>query len=283
MRRVLCIVLLCLSVTSCRLYDRLFKGDAVARVGKDVLYRSDIEKLNIKGFSREDSIRMVERYIQSWAKNRLLVDMAESHLSKADRDVEAQLEEYRQQLLVYRYEQQYVEQRLDTVVTEAEYRRFYEDNPQSFETHVPLMRGVYIRISDNSPNLNPVKSLYRSRVEEDRERLRQLCYTSAEKYYVFDDWVSLEVIALDSGMELQDMSRILDSRSYMESSTMGYTCLISVTDYVPAGSLAPYEYCRPRIRDVILSRRKQELITSLERNLLNDAIGSDKLIIYTEK
>lgn len=276
-------MLLCLSVSSCRLYDRLFKGDAVARVGKDVLYRSDVENLNIKGFSPEDSARMVERYIQSWAKDRLLLEMAESRLSKADRDVEAQLEEYRQQLLVYRYEQQYVEQRLDTVVTEAEYRMFYDANPQSFETHVPLMRGVYIKISDNSPNLNPIKSLYRTRVEEDMDRLGQLCYTSADKYYIFDDWVSLEVVAEEAGMELQEVTGILDDRSYMERSRMGYTYLVSVSDYVPAGSLAPYGYCRPRIRDVILSRRKQELITSLERNLLNDAIGSDKLIIYSEK
>ena len=115
MRRVLCILMLCLSVSSCRLYDRLFKGDAVARVGKDGLYRRDREKLNIDGFSPEDSIRMVERYIQSWAKDRLLVDMAESHLSKADRAVAAQLEEYLQQLLVFRSDPQYGEQRLDSV------------------------------------------------------------------------------------------------------------------------------------------------------------------------
>ena len=282
MRRVLCILMLCLSVSSCRLYDRLFKGDAVARVGKDVLYRSDIEKLNIDGFSPEDSIRMVERYIQSWAKDRLLVDMAESHLSKADRDVAAQLEEYRQQLLVFRYEQQYVEQRLDTVISESEYREFYEANPNSFVTHVPLMRGTYIKISDNSPNLNPVKSLYRARVQEDRDRLGQLCYSSAEKYYILDEWVSLAVMAEDMGMDVSELSRVLDDRSWMERSSMGYTYLISVSAYVPTGAVAPYEYCRERIRDVILSRRKQDLITSLERNLLNDAIGSDKLIIYSK-
>ena len=109
-------MLLSLTVSSCRLYDTLFKGDVVARAGKDVLYRSDIERLGINGFSPEDSIRMVERYIHAWAKDRLLLDMAESRLSKADRDVTSQLEEYRRQLLVYRYEQQYVEQRLDTAV-----------------------------------------------------------------------------------------------------------------------------------------------------------------------
>ena len=269
------------AISSCRLYDSLFKGDVVARAGRDVLYRSDVEALNITGFSPEDSARIVEHYIVSWAKSRLLLDMALSQLSKADRDVEAQLEEYRQQLLVYRYEQQYVEQRLDTAVTDQEYMDFYEANPASFVTHVPLMKGWYIKVSDDSPNLNPIKSIYRSRVEEDRDRLGQLCYTSAEKYYFFEDWVGLDAVVEGAGLDVQELARVLDNRSFIEKNFLGYTYLISVDDYVPAGSLAPYEYCRERIRNHILNRRKQELIASLERNLLNDAIVSEKFVIYS--
>ena len=257
MRKALLIITFLAAISSCRLYDRLFKGDVVARAGRDVLYESDVEALNITGFSAEDSARIVERYIMSWAKNRLLLDMAESQLSKADRDVEAQLEEYRQQLLVYRYEQKYVEQRLDTVVSEQEYLDFYETNPASFTTHVPLMKGRYIKMSDNSPNLNPVKSLYRSRIEEDMDRLEQLCYTSAEKYYFFEDWVGLDAVVEGTGLDVQELARVLENRSYLEKDFLGYTYLISVDDYVPAGSLAPYEYCRERIRNHILNRRDQ--------------------------
>ena len=281
MRKALLIITFLAAISSCRLYDRLFKGDVVARAGRDVLYESDVEALNITGFSAEDSARIVERYIMSWAKNRLLLDMAESQLSKADRDVEAQLEEYRQQLLVYRYEQKYVEQRLDTVVSEQEYLDFYEANPASFTTHVPLMKGRYIKMSDNSPNLNPVKSLYRSRIEEDMDRLEQLCYTSAEKYYFFEDWEGLDAVVEGTGLDVQELARVLENRSYLEKDFLGYTYLISVDDYVPAGSLSPYEYCRERIRNHILNRRKQALVTSLERNLLNDAIVSEKFVIYT--
>ncbi len=281
MRKALLIVMLVAAISSCRLYDSLFKGDVVARAGRDVLYRSDVDALNITGFSPEDSARIVERYIVSWAKSRLLLDMAQSQLSKADRDVEAQLEEYRQQLLVYRYEQQYVEQRLDTAVTDQEYMDFYEANPASFVAHVPLMKGWYIKVSDDSPNLNPIKSIYRSRVEEDRDRLGQLCYTSAEKYYFFEDWVGLDAVVEGTGLDVQELARVLDNRSFIEKNFLGYTYLISVDDYVPAGSLAPYEYCRERIRNHILNRRKQELIASLERNLLNDAIVSEKFVIYS--
>lgn len=283
MRKVVWIFLLCLSVSSCRLYDSLFKGDAVARAGKNLLYRSDIEKLGIKGFSPEDSALMVERYIYSWAKERLLLDMAESRLSNADKDVEEQLEDYRRQLLVYRYEQKYVEQRLDTVISEREYREYYDAHPEDFVTRVPLMKGIYVKISGSSPNLNSIRSLYRSRNAEDTDRLEQLCYTSAEKYWVFDEWVSVDAVVDGTGMDVSEMDRILKTDSCIERNFRGYVYLVSVDGYVPQGGNAPFEYCRNRIRESILSRRKQELLASLERNLLRDAVASGKLKIYKDQ
>lgn len=168
-------------------------------------------------------------------------------------------------------------------LTEQESRDFYDANPESFVTHVPLMRGRYIRISDNSPNLNPIRSLYRSRSIEDIDRLDQLCHTSAEKYWVFDDWVSLDALLDGTGMELAEMAAVLEAKLYVEKSYLGYSYLIAVDGYVPAGRVAPYSYCTALIRDAILSRRKQALLTSLERNLLNDAIASEKLKIYTKE
>ena len=224
---------------------------------------------------------MVERYIASWAKDRLLLDMALSHLSKADRDVDAQLEEYRRQLLVYRYEQQYIVQRLDTVVSEQEYRDCYEANPASFTARVPLVKGWYIKLSDTSPNLAPIKSLYRSRNQDDMDRLERLCRISAEKYYDFDEWTGLDVFVEGTGLDMDELAGILAESSAFERSNQGYTYLISVDGYMPAGSRAPYEYCRKAIKTHILNRRKQELLTGLERNVLNDAIVSGKFKIYS--
>ncbi len=283
MKKLFTILFFLLSLSSCRMYDRFFHGDVVARVGNDVLYISDIKDLNIQGFSPEDSSEIVKRYIHSWAKSRLLVDMAESHLSKEDRDVSAQLEEYRQQLLVYRYQQKYVQQRLDTVITEDESLEYYESNPKSFYAQTPVFRGLYIKISNNSPNEKLIKSLYRTKDEDERDRLSELCYVSAEKYsFFYDEWTPINVIAQKVGVDVGELKSAFDSRSYMEKSRMGYTYLIYADSYIHQGDPLPYEYCRKSVRDFILSKRKQELITSLERNLLNDAVSSDKLIIYTE-
>jgi hypothetical protein len=53
-----------------------------------------------------------------------------------------------------------------------------------------------------------------------------------------------------------------------------------VVDIVQKGSPAPLEYCEERIKDVILSARKHELVSGLERDLLNDARVKGKFVIY---
>ena len=196
-------ILLAFPLASCQLYDRIFNDEVVARIGNEVLYRKDTDKIVGHGLSPEDSARIVSQYINLWAKNRLLLNLAENNLSKADRNVDAYLEEYRQQLLIYRYQKQYVEERIDTVVGESECRAFYDANPHSFLAQVSLVKGIFVKISNDSPNLPMIMSLYKSIDPDDREELERLCYTSAENYYLFDDWVGLDVIARDVVLSLR--------------------------------------------------------------------------------
>ena len=252
----------------------------MARVGTHVLYDEDIKKLNITGFSPDDSVRIVTQYIHSWAKDNLLLDMAQTHLSKDDKDVQKQLQEFEQQLLVFRYEKQYVEQRLDTTVTDSEYQEFYDNNSRSFIVQVPLVKGTVIKIAENSPYLSQIKSLYRSSKEEDLARLDELCYSSAAFYHFYQEWETLDVIAQKIDSDLNTCTRLLQGSNSIDREEGGYRYLVFVTDKISKGDLAPFEYSRGKIKNIILSRRKQELITSLERNLLEDAITSDKLIIY---
>jgi hypothetical protein len=62
--------------------------------------------------------------------------------------------------------------------------------------------------------------------------------------------------------------------------TLGVTDLAYISDMMREGELAPLEYVTPQIKDFIISSRKQELISSLERDLLNDARENGKFVIY---
>ena len=60
----------------------------------------------------------------------------------------------------------------------------------------------------------------------------------------------------------------------------GISRISYISDIVKEGELAPVEYAAQSIRDIIISTRKQKLITTLEQDLLKDARDNGKFVIY---
>lgn len=283
MKKALLLLFVLSLFSSCQLYDRLFKGEVVARAGKGVLYKSDIRDLIPEGTSPEDSAFLTNKFIYSWATKHLLLTMAESQLPKGDKDVQKELDDFRTSLLVYRYERLFVEQRLDTLITEEECTNYYKENKQSFITPYSIVKARYVKISASSPNYQIIKSLYRKESPSDITKLEELCYSSADKHTDFNgEWIPATVIAKELNMDISSCESELSKQSYIEKKSLGYAYLINIYERISPGKISPYEYNVARIKESILSKRKQELISNLERNLLNDAMNNNNLVIYSD-
>lgn len=262
-----------LTCVSCRTIPSLFNdGQVVARVGRHRLYKSDIDNVIPHNLPSQDSVAMAMRYIDSWASDLVFLDVAEEHLSKADKDVSRELEDYRQSLLKYRYEQQFVNERLDTAVTDSEIEAYYQEHRKQFVLEVPIVKTRYMRISTDSPNLEVIKKKMSSSDVDELLRADSLAYFSAEKYTDYSGkWIDMLRLARNFGTDYGTLlSRIRNSVVEMEDGN-GKTNLAFIADFISAGEIPPLEYCSDRIRDIIVSIRKQALISDLERDLLEDA------------
>ena len=269
---------------SCRLTDKLFNGEVVARVQGDLLYKKDLKGLIPENASPEDSAHIITSYIHSWAKEELILYMAEKELSHEELDVSKELEKYRRSLLVYRYQKSYVSEKLDTVVTNDELNLYYNNHPQSFTYNESIVKARYIKISTDSPNLSVIKKLYLSDDVNDYSRLTDLCYVSADKYIDFDDeWISISVICRELLIDIPSIEEALDKRDYIEKESKGALYLVYVRKRIAPNELSPFEYNKARIKEIILNKRKNELLVNLGRNLLKDALNKDKVIIYTRE
>ena len=160
MRRIACIIIAALLVCSCTLYDSITKGDKVAQIGRAVLYKTDLEKVIPKGIGAADSTALAKQFIDSWAIKQLMLQKAEEQLPKSERDVAQLLEDYRTQLLVFRYENKYVEERLDTIVPNSEREEYYNLHPDSFRGKNGVLRGRYVKMQNSSPNMQVMKKEY---------------------------------------------------------------------------------------------------------------------------
>ena len=265
----------------------LFRGEVVARVGDHRLHRSQLESYIPAGVSAEDSAALARQYIQTWAADLLLMDMAESQLSSKEKDVSAELEEYRKSLIKYRYEQLYIQQRLDTLVTDSEIEHYYESNPDKFRLERPILKSRYMIIPADARSLKIIEAKMSS--EDDMEVMEadSLAASVAIKYVDSSDtWMDALVVAREAGADYRSMLACFRQPGFGRDPFVeipddsGNLHVIYVVEMVADGKTAPLEYCQERIRDLILSSRKHALEAGLTEDLLEDARKNNKFVIY---
>ena len=278
MKRIAVIVLAALAIAGCRYVE----GDRVARVGDHVLYMKDIRGLLPDGVSPEDSAAMVQQYINTWALAHLKVLKAQEVLSADAKDVTAEVEDYRDNLLKYRLERQITEQQLDTTVTDDEMLHYYEEHTENFKFPYIIAKASIITLSQNSPNYDTVKKDFAATGDEEADQKRAMCASYAERMEDFGgNWVPMPTIAKAvPGLDAESCETIFRGGNQYIKVGDGKDYFIFLSDKVPVGSLAPLEYCRQSIKDAILINRKQDILSKLEQDLLQEGIESKKLTIY---
>ena len=74
-------------------------------------------------------------------------------------------------------------------------------------------------------------------------------------------------------------STVKKSKFFNLQDTLG-VYLFFVKEYLNEGELAPAEIITPKIKNIILNKRKQELIKQFEKDILQDAIKSKTFETY---
>ena len=267
---------------SCKaISDFLDDGEIVARVGEAKLMMEELQKVIPNGISPEDSSLLAKQYISSWALDHVYMEVAESQLSESERDVSQELETYRRSLLKYRYEQLFVNQRLDTLVSEEQINDFYEKNSERFVLKQAIVKARFMSLPSDSPNLKMIQKKMGSDDPADVMEADSMAYLSAFKFATWDDaWIDAATLAKEFGAESSSVIASLKKGWVERTDTNNVKSLAYILDITPSGKMAPVEYSAPFIKDMIISARKQTLLSTLEQDLMKDARESGKFEIF---
>ncbi|MBQ8809294.1 MAG: hypothetical protein IJZ69_03055 [Bacteroidales bacterium] len=267
---------------SCRAISSFLSADeTIAEVGQAKLYRSELNELIPRGIPAEDSVRLAKMYINTWALDQVFLAVAEEQLSKSEKDVSKELEDYRKSLLKYRYEQLFVNERLDTSVSDDRIEQYYQDHEEKFILQRPVVKARFLLISEDSPSLDKIKKKMASDEVQDLVDADSLAYSSALKFLTWgNEWIDASTLAREFGADHETMLDWMEGKWITRRDTSGRVSVAYVSEMMSAGRLAPIEYCTPSIRDMIISARKQSLISTLEQDLLKDARETGQLVIF---
>ena len=195
-------------------------------------------------------------------------------------NVEQQIEDYKTSLLVYKYEESYINQKLDTSITKEDIEDYYNSYSPNFILNNNLFKGIYIEVPRTAPQRWKIKEWCNSNDPEYIKELESYCYEHATKYEYYDEtWVYFDEI-LEKMPKLYIRTENLLKRKYYEIWDSTYYHFLKITDYRLASSVAPMEFIEDDIKSILLNKRKIQLIQELEANVYNDALNRENFNIY---
>jgi len=264
---------------SCNL--RTKKNDKiVAKVEDKYLYFSEMSDIFPKDCSKDDSMALAKLYIDNWIKTRLLLKKAELNLSADQLNISEELETYRTSLLIFKYEDLLLQEKMDTTVLDSEIKSYYETNIANFSSEECVVKAVYIKLPENSPTLWNVRRWYISDKEKDMQDLADYCQNYAVKYNLFnDEWVLWADIEKELPQK-ESARRQMTQNGHIEQQDGEFHYFVHIREKRDPGDAAPLVFVKDKVKSIIINKRKLKFINDLERSIYNDALSKNQFEIY---
>jgi len=265
---------------SCNSLSSLLRDDeVVAKVGSNKLFKSELSGYIPEFATPEDSASLAMQYINNWATDLLYQSVAQEQLSKEEKDVTAELEDYRRSLLKYRYEQKYINERLDTLITESQIKQYYDAHQDDFKLERPILKVRFADIMNDSPFKS--RLLDKMSGTENMQELDSLAKSVTLRYFdKSDTWLDAIALAKEFGTDYETMLSHLEGGYITYKPANRPDVLVAYVCDLQNDGMAPVDYCRENIKNLILSSRKHDLLSSLERDLLNNALSRKYFEIF---
>ena len=268
-------------LASCDYFQKSSKEVVVAECYGKYLYESDLEGIVPEGTPTMDSIQRVSTFIDSWVRRQVLIHQAENNLNKEALDLDKQMEEYRNSLIIYTYESQLINQKLDTVVSEDEIAEYYEQNKEDFQLRNTMVRVAYVILDEDSDQVATFKKLLS---DPDTLMLQnidiQATYYAVKSYVDVDQWMRLDELTNIIPIEIFNAESFLKKNKFVCFDMNEYTYMVRFVEYLLEESTSPLEMVRDNIKSVILAQRRQALIDKMQTALYEKAKREKAFEVY---
>ena len=268
-------ILILILLNSCNNWIQV-NEEVVARIGTSYLYKKDLVDFIKTPISKSDSLLKLNSFIDNWARKQLILQQAKIILPESTLiELETMIKDYRNDLFINSYRKAVINKNLDTIINDSEINMFLNNNKEIFRLKAPLFKVRYIHVPPYNVDKEKIKLSFQRFNYNDRVFLDSLSYQFST--YLLSDslWINKSnLISKVSFLNQNNFDRLIKkSKFYNIEDTLG-VYLFFIKDLLKEGELAPNEIFTSKIKNIILNKRKQELIKQFEKDILQDAIKS---------
>ena len=262
-------------------FNNQLNEEVIAKVGNKKLTKRQLELSIPSNVKHVDSVSFAQNYIEKWVKNQLLLEKAEMNLDKkTQRSISLMIDNYRTSLMLYKYQQIIIQQKLDTVVSDEQINEYYNIHSSNFRLDSSVVKSIYVQLPKSLHDRNVVRRWIRSKKEDDIISLEDYCYQNARNFSMGEEWQYFGTILKQIPRKINDQDLYLKRNRYIETTDSLYAYYVAILEYKLTNDTTPVIFVKNKIHDIIINHRKVKLIQDLENNIYNDAVDQNKFIIH---
>ncbi len=257
------------------------EGDRqLAKVYDKTLWLSDMEGMFAQGMKTADSAAVIAAFVQNWSRQELMRFEADRDVTQ-DQTIDELVRDYRASLIRQLYEEQLFAEKLDTTVSEADMRRIFEADPTLFQLETNVLRCLLVKIPSPSPDESEFKKAWAaaaagasSLLADYSKKHASISLTDATKWYALEEVAALLPKGTLSTANLQA------GRELTVSDDEGGKFWVRVLEAAQSNSTMPFDYAKPRIRAIVLHKRRSDLLEKHQNELFETEKRRENVKIF---
>ena len=249
-------------------------------VGKEYLYKEDVQRFYNANPPATDSAEYVNAYINRWIEEALFYHSALRNVPSSA-EIESLVESYKRSLVLNIYQEALVKQQLQREISAESVEAFYNDNGSLFELEESLAKGIFLKVPVNTPKLNQLRGWCKNRSEENLENLEKYGFVNNVTYeYFADSWRRLSEIADGAPVGEEELLQRLRRNADLEFRDKQFVYFVSVDSVIGKGEAKPLEMVEGEIRELLVNNLKANFIKEKKRSIYNEALEKGNIQFY---
>lgn len=275
--------MLAAAFVSCRSdSDKKVPADALVVINNIWFGPSDLKAVMPGGLTPEDSAKFAKAYIRSWIDAEVISQLAAREIDT--KEIDKMTRQYRNELIMMEYTRRMADEKAPRSIDEDTIKAYYDEHKEEFVLRRPLVKGVYLKLADDSKSLPAARKLYRSHKQSDIDKLDKSRLDGAVHYdYFRDNWIDWEQIELRIPYDFGGSAdAFLRQKQNIDVSVDGFTYLLDISDVLHTGQPMPYEVARELIVDRMNFYARRLYEDGLKRELFEAATTKGDIVINCE-
>ena len=283
MNKIFLTIINLIVLCSCDFINQENLDTPIARVNDSYLYQKDIKNLIFENTSKDDSTLIVTNFINRWATKQLLIDQSIINLTQEKQDAYNNLvNQYKTDLYIEAYKSSIVAKRLDSIITFEELEKFYNQNKENFKLNDDLLKIRYIHIDENFSNTKELVEKFKRFDSIDKNELTKLSIKF--KAFNLNDsiWIKNDLLIRLLPVLKQNNIQVLKKTNFTQLQDSLGVYLVKIEAVLKTNDIAPLSYVKPTIEQIVINKRKQEILKKIEKEITIDAIKNKNFELFTE-